>query len=160
MGFKRAGFPTALSHSMDGWLKTHAVFVTSVSAALALEGGDSVRLGQNCARVTLLVNAIREGFAALQSLDISVMPFNLKLMISWMPRWFAVRYWQHTLQTSVGGHWRLLPTPTWRGRKWAWLPVKFWNCCRHPRYTPSLRSLLAALTEPALAPNDPPLGRA
>jgi hypothetical protein len=101
MGFKRAGFPTALSHSMDGWLKTHAVFVTSVSAALALEGGDSVRLGQNRARVTLLVNAIREGFAALQSLDISVMPFNLKLMISWMPRWFAVRYWQHTLQTEV-----------------------------------------------------------
>ena len=44
---ERAGFPTSLSHSMDGWLKTHAVFVSSISAALALEEGDSVRLAQN-----------------------------------------------------------------------------------------------------------------
>ena len=34
---EQAGFPTALSRSMDGWLKTHAVFVSCVSAALALE---------------------------------------------------------------------------------------------------------------------------
>src|SRR5215469_2602274 len=56
---ERAGFPTTLSHSMDGWLKTHAVFVSCISAALAPEGGDSVQLGQNRARVALMVNAIR-----------------------------------------------------------------------------------------------------
>jgi 2-dehydropantoate 2-reductase len=99
---EQAGFPTALSRSMDGWLKTHAVFVSCVSAALVLEGGDSVRLGQNRATVALMVNAIREGFAALQSLGIPVAPFNLKLIFSWMPRWFAVRYWQRALQTSIG----------------------------------------------------------
>ena len=98
----RAGFPVVLSHSMDGWLKTHAVFVSCVSAALALEGGDSVRLGRSRARVTLMVNAIREGFAALQSLGIPVTPFNLKLIFVRMPRWFSVRYWQRVLQTSVG----------------------------------------------------------
>lgn len=84
--FERAEFPVALSRSMDGWLKTHAVFVSCVSAALALEGGDSVRLGQRRASVVLMVNAIREGFAALQSLGLPVTPFNLQVMFSWMPR--------------------------------------------------------------------------
>ena len=99
---EQAGFPTALSRSMDGWLKTHGVFVSCVSAALALEGGDSVRLGQNRATVALMVSATREGFAALQSLGVRVTPFNLQLIFSWMPRWFAVRYWQRALQTPVG----------------------------------------------------------
>ena len=99
---EQAGFPTVISRSMDGWLKTHAVFVSCVSAALALEGGDSVRLGQHRATVALMVSAIREGFAALQSLGVRVMPFNLKLIFSWMPRWSAVRYWQRALQTDLG----------------------------------------------------------
>lgn len=99
---ERAGFPTALSRSMDGWLKTHAVFVSCISAALALEGGDSVRLGRNRTNVALMVRAIREGFAALQSLRVCVTPFNLKLIFSWMPTWFAIRYWQRALQTPVG----------------------------------------------------------
>ena len=100
--FTQAGFSTAISRSMDGWLKTHAVFVACVSAALALEGGDSVRLGQHRAAVTMMVSAIREGFAALQSLGVRVKPFNLKVIFSWMPRWFAVRYWQRALQTDLG----------------------------------------------------------
>jgi 2-dehydropantoate 2-reductase len=99
---EQAGFPTAISRSMDGWLKTHAVFVSSVSAALALEEGDSVRLGQHHATVALMISAIREGFAALQSLGVRVTPFNLQVIFRWMPRWFAIRYWQRALQTSVG----------------------------------------------------------
>ena len=99
---EQAGFPTALSRSMDSWLKTHAVFVSCVSAALSLEGGDSMRLGQNRETVALMVSAIREGFAALQSLSVRVTPFNLHVIFSWMPRWFAVRFWQRALQTEVG----------------------------------------------------------
>ena len=99
---EQAGFPTAISRSIDGWLKTHAVFVSCVSAALALEGGDSVRLGQNRATVALMVSAIREGFAALRSLGVRVTPFNLQVIFRWMPRWFAVRYWQRALQTDMG----------------------------------------------------------
>jgi 2-dehydropantoate 2-reductase len=157
---ERAGFPTALSQSMDGWLKTHAVFVSCVSAALALEGGDSVRLGQNRARVTQMVSAIREGFATLQSLDISVTPFNLKLIFSWMPRWFAVRYWQSTLQTSVG---RLAIAPHANAARQEMCLVArgvldLLQASRVP--TPSLGPLLAALTEPAPALDDPSLERA
>jgi len=99
---EKAGFPTAFSHNMDDWLKTHAVFISCVTAALVLEAGDSVRLGQSRASVTQMVSAIREGFAALRSLGVRVTPFNLQVIFRWMPRWFAVRYWQGALQTDTG----------------------------------------------------------
>jgi 2-dehydropantoate 2-reductase len=157
---ERAGFPTAFSHNMNGWLKTHAVFVSSISAALALEGGDSLRLGQNSARVTLMVSAIREGFAALQSLDISVTPFNLKLIFSWMPRWFAVRYWQNTLQTSVGSL-AIAPHANAARDEMGLVARQVLELLQaSPVPTPSLQRLLAALTEPVLAPDDPSQGRA
>ena len=156
---ERAGFPTSLSRSMDGWLKTHAVFVSCVSAALALEGGDSVRLGQNRARVTLAISAIREGFAAFQSLDITVTPLNLQLIFSWMPRWFAVRYWQNTLQTSVGTL-AIAPHANAAREEMGLVAREVLELLQaSPISTPSLHRLLAALTEPAKAANVHPPGR-
>lgn len=148
--FEQAGFPVALSRSMDGWLKSHAVFVSCVSAALALEGGDSVRLGQSRERVVLMVNAIREGFLALQSLGITVVPFNLKLIFRWMPRWFAVRYWQHALQASVG---TLAIAPHANAAREEMSQVgKEILALLHtsPVPTPAMNELLAALDAPVL----------
>ncbi len=99
---RKAGFPVALSHDMQAWLKTHAVFVSCVSAALAMVGGDSVRLAHTRTSVVMMVKAIREGFAALQALGTMEMPFNLKVLFLWMPEWFAVRYWQYAFRTAVG----------------------------------------------------------
>ena len=155
---KRAGFPVALSHNMDSWLKTHAVFVSCISAALALEGGDSVRLGQNGGRVALMVKAIREGFVALQSMGNPIAPFNLQLIFSWMPRWFAIRYWQRALQTSVG---TLAIAPHARAAR-----AEMGLLAREvlvllqasPVPTPSLKRLLAALTGPVLAQEGRPQG--
>jgi len=157
---ERAGFSVALSRNMDGWLKTHAVFVSCVSAALALEGGDSVRLGRNRAHVELMVNAIQEGFAALQSVGILLAPFNLQLMFRWMPRWFAVRYWQRALQTSVG---TLAIAPHARAARaeigfLAGEVLELLQASSVP--TPALQRLLAALTGPVLETDDRPLGRA
>ena len=152
--FEKAGFSTAISPSMDGWLKTHAVFISCVCAALALEGGDSVRLGQNRAAVALMVSAIREGFAALQSLGVRVMPFNLKVIFSWMPRWFAVRYWQRALQTDLGTlaiapHANAAPEEMSRVARQILVFLE-----RSPRPAPTLQRLLGALMEtaPALQP--------
>lgn len=149
---EQAEFPTALSHNMDSWLKTHAVFVSCVSAALALAGGDSVRLGRNRTTVALMVNAIREGFAALQHQGSLVAPFNLKLIFRWMPRWFAVRYWQHALQTSIG---TLAIAPHANAAR-----EEMGQVAREilvflepsPVPVPTLKRLLAALTASALAP--------
>lgn len=99
---RKAGFPVALSHDMEAWLKTHAVFVSCVSAALAMVGGDSVRLAHTRTSVVMMVKAIREGFAALQALGMSIAPFNLKVLCTWMPVWFAVGYWQYAFRTAVG----------------------------------------------------------
>ena len=125
----------------------------SVCAALALEGGDSVRLGQ-----TLPDGADgqrhREGFAALQSLGVRVMPFNLKLIFSWMPRWFAVRYWQRALQTDVGTlaiapHANAAPEEMSRVARQILVFLE-----PSPRPVPTLKRLLVALMEtaPALQP--------
>ncbi len=100
--FKQAQFPVALSRDMQGWLKTHAVFVSCITAALASMDGDSVLLGRTRANVLMMVQAIREGFRALQALGIPIAPTNLKVLFTRMPRWFAVSYWQRALQTPVG----------------------------------------------------------
>src|SRR5437879_3352229 len=49
-----------------------------------------------------MVTAIREGFKRLQARGIPIVPFKLKLMFLWMPRWFPVLYWQRTLQSKLG----------------------------------------------------------
>ena len=100
--FGKAGFSVARSPDIQAALKTHAVFVSCISAALALEGGDSVRLGHSRKGVAMMVKAIHEGFTALQALGISISPFNLKVIFTWMPRWFAVLYWQYALRTTIG----------------------------------------------------------
>lgn len=100
--FGKAGFSVALSPDIQATLKTHAVFVSCISAALAIEGGDSIRLGHSRKSVVMMVKAIHEGFTALQALGIPISPFNLKVIFTWMPRWFAVLYWQYALGTTLG----------------------------------------------------------
>ena len=100
--FKKAGFSVALSPDMQAWLKTHAIFVSCVSAALATTEGDSIRLGHTRKSVVMMVKAIREGFKALQAQGTHISPFNLKVIFLWMPVWFAVLYWQYALRTTLG----------------------------------------------------------
>ena len=50
---------------MAGWLKTHAVFVTAISAAILDCDGDSLALADDPAQLALMVAAVREGFRAL-----------------------------------------------------------------------------------------------
>ena len=98
--FRKAGFSVALSPDMQAWLKTHAVFVSCASAALATTEGDSVRLGHTRTSVVMMVKAICQGFQALQAQGIPISPFNLKVLFLWMPTWFAVLYWQYALRTD------------------------------------------------------------
>lgn len=100
--FLKAGFSVTFSPDMQAWLKTHAIFVSCVSAALATVEGDSVRLGHTHKSVVMMVKAIREGFNALQAQGTRVSPFNLRLIFLGMPTWFAVLYWQHAFQTTLG----------------------------------------------------------
>jgi 2-dehydropantoate 2-reductase len=99
---REAGFPVDLSDDMDGWLKTHAVFITSVGAAILAAHGDSTVLAADRARVREMVTATGEGFRALRHSGVTVTPTALRLIFTTVPRFFATRYWQKQLRGPVG----------------------------------------------------------
>lgn len=99
---EKAGFQVAFNKDMQAWLKTHAVFIACVSAAIIKENSDSKQLGRNKPSIIIMVKCIKEGFNALKSLGISVTPTNLKIMFMLMPQWFSVSYWQKAMQSEMG----------------------------------------------------------
>jgi len=76
--FKRAGFPTAVSPAMDAWQKTHVAWVSPMANGLYMSGGSGEALANRPDVVRLMIHAIREGFAVLRALGVSVMPGKLK----------------------------------------------------------------------------------
>ena len=99
---KSAGFPVEATSDMAGWLATHAVFVTAMSAAILACGGDSVALADDPAQLAAMVAAVREGFRALDRNGVNVTPAPLKLLFTVVPRFAAVRYWRKQLRGPLG----------------------------------------------------------
>ena len=102
--FKGAGFPTTISGDMDGWLKAHAFFVTAVSGAIYMAGGDCRRLSADSASLALMTQGVREGFAAVRAVGGTVTPFQLRVLFAWMPQWFAVAYWRHFFASDMADY--------------------------------------------------------
>ena len=100
--FESAGFKVAISNNMQAWLKTHAVFIACVSAAIIQENGDSIQLGKKRSSVKMMVKSIREGFKACKTLGMPISPTNLKIIFMIMPEWFSILYWQKAMQGKVG----------------------------------------------------------
>lgn len=100
--FESVGFKVTISDNMDAWLKTHAVFVACIAAAIIKENGDSVQLGKKRSSVKMMIKSIREGFAACKRLGMPIAPTNLKIIFMIMPQWFSVYYWQKAMQGEVG----------------------------------------------------------
>ena len=92
--FRASGFATKLSGDMDAWLKAHAFFVTAISGAIYLAGGDCRRLSESNATLGLMTKGVREGFAAVRALGQTVTPFPLKVLFTWLPPRFAIDYWR------------------------------------------------------------------
>jgi len=100
--FESAGFAVATVADMDGWLKTHAVFIAAACASINSCGGDAVKLSADRERVATMIRAAGEGFRALASQGVAVQPRPLKMIFTVVPRVFAVRYWQGQLRGTVG----------------------------------------------------------
>jgi 2-dehydropantoate 2-reductase len=83
---RASGFPTGMV--------SHAFFVTAVSGAIYLAGGDCERLSRSRAFLSLMVSGVRERFSAVRILRQPVHPFALKVLFSWLPRPFAAYYWR------------------------------------------------------------------
>jgi 2-dehydropantoate 2-reductase len=99
---RSAGFPVVLSEHMDGWLKTHAVFIATLDAAILDSDGDSSALAVDRGRVADVVEAIREGFRALARQGVPVTPTPLRLIFTVVPRFVAVAYWRRQLRGPLG----------------------------------------------------------
>lgn len=91
---RAAGFPARTDSDMDGWLVSHAFFVTSVCAAIYLAGGDCKRLSGSRPALDLMVRGVREGFKAVRALGYAVHPLPLKLLFTCLPRSVAINYWR------------------------------------------------------------------
>ena len=72
---RASGFRTRIDNDMDAWLSCHAFFVTSVSGAIYLAGGDCERLRHSQPALKLMVNGVREGFNAVRKLGRPYTPF-------------------------------------------------------------------------------------
>jgi 2-dehydropantoate 2-reductase len=99
---RSAGFPVVLSEHMEGWLKTHAVFIAMLDAAILDCDGDSAALAADRSRVADVVAAIGEGFRALARQGVPVTPTPLRLIFTVVPRFVAVAYWQKQLRGPLG----------------------------------------------------------
>jgi 2-dehydropantoate 2-reductase len=100
--FKSAGFAVATTADMDGWLKTHGVFIAAMCASINSCGGDAVKLAADRERVATMISSAGEGFRALTSKGVAVQPRPLRMIFTVVPRVFAVRYWQGQLRGTVG----------------------------------------------------------
>ena len=100
--FKSAGFAVATTADMEGWLKTHAVFIAAMCASINSCGGDAVKLAADRTRVATMIRSAGEGFRALISNGVAVQPPPLKMIFTVVPRLIAVRYWQGQLRGTVG----------------------------------------------------------
>jgi 2-dehydropantoate 2-reductase len=100
--FKSAGFAVATTADMDGWLKTHGVFIAAMCTSINSCGGDAVKLAADRERVATMIRAAGEGFRALASQGVTVQPRALKMIFTVVPHMFAVPYWQGQLRGTVG----------------------------------------------------------
>jgi 2-dehydropantoate 2-reductase len=102
--FRQCGFPTTTSRDMDAWLKAHAFFVTAVSGAIYMAGGDCRRLSEAKATVALMAKGVREGYAVVRALGRSVEPFALRVLFTWLPPAFAVSYWRRFFASDMADY--------------------------------------------------------
>ncbi len=102
--FRQCGFPTTTSRDMDGWLKAHAFFVTAISGAIYMAGGDCHRLSENKATVALMAKGVREGYSAVRALGHSVEPFALRVLFTWLPPAFAIYYWRRFFASEMADY--------------------------------------------------------
>ncbi|MGW5110355.1 ketopantoate reductase family protein [Nocardia sp. NPDC004123] len=97
-----AGFTVAGTDHMADWLATHALFVTTVCAALDRANYDAPTLARDRAVMRDFVRATRSGFLALRRRGIAVAPAALVFLFTRTPTEFAARYWSRLLRGPLG----------------------------------------------------------
>ena len=98
---RAAGFRSRIDSDMEAWLSAHAFFVTSVSGAIYLAGGDCKQLSRNQPLLKLMIRGTREGFSAVSALGRPVHPLALKVLFTQLPTQAAVYYWRRFFSNQM-----------------------------------------------------------
>jgi 2-dehydropantoate 2-reductase len=99
---RQAGFKVILLADVESWLSRHAVFITAIGGALCESGIDARRLGVSPERVCAFIQAVREGWAAMDQRGIGSAPGALRAIFQWVPLPLAAAYWSRLLQSQRG----------------------------------------------------------
>jgi 2-dehydropantoate 2-reductase len=99
---RQAGFKVTLVADMPSWLYRHAVLVTAIGGALCESGIDAARLGGDLERVRTFVQAVREGWAAMDKCSVGRPPLALRAIFQWVPLPLSVTYWSRLLRSPRG----------------------------------------------------------
>jgi hypothetical protein len=52
----------------------------------------------------LMTKGVREGFAAVHALGLTVTPFSLRVLFTWLPQSFAVAYWRRFFASDMADY--------------------------------------------------------
>jgi 2-dehydropantoate 2-reductase len=94
-------FRVRIDNDMDAWLTSHAFFVTSVSGAIYLAGGDCGRLSRSPSLLKLMVDGVRQGFSVVRALGRPVHPLGLKVLFTCLPPPVTVYYWRRYFSSQT-----------------------------------------------------------
>lgn len=100
--FRQADFRVKAVDDVGSWLRRHAVFVTAACGALYEAQGDTRRLASDRALLRVFVEAVREGWAALDEVRVPPPPIALGVIFRRVPLPLAVRYWAHLFASAKG----------------------------------------------------------
>jgi 2-dehydropantoate 2-reductase len=98
--FKGAGFPVAISHNIDAWLKTHGVEIIPTAGAFYMAGCNNYSLARTRDGLVLMVRAIREGYQVLRALGVPIVPSNHKVF-DWIPEPLLIALIRRMLTTKT-----------------------------------------------------------
>lgn len=99
---RQAGFKVALVADMPSWLARHAVFITAIGGALCESGLDVQQLGSNPEKIRTFIQAIREGWAAMDRHGFGPAPWPLHVIFRRAPLSLAATYWSRLLRSERG----------------------------------------------------------
>ncbi len=99
--FKAAGFKVSVVPDIQGWLKTHLVFMGLTIYAIDA-AGSAVALSEDETAIRTLVQTQRETLRALEHRGTALSPTTVKLLLARLPGFAARRFYQSMLRKRIG----------------------------------------------------------
>jgi 2-dehydropantoate 2-reductase len=112
--FNSAGLSAKVSTEISDYLATHAAFVAPLAHLLIKHHCDNYAMARSTADLYLLVDALRETFEVLRTVEVRIVPPRMATIIRVTPKFILVAAMRVLLATrfaEVGGAWHCSQAP-------------------------------------------------